>query len=266
MLLKSESNLVFLERICKELGHHIQDNFTEEQVGEAYFYCFHIIDDFKKIADEILLTFLEGEPRKRYIILKGDFRSGKTSLASAFCKLLQGVTINLNVDSNRLNFHLGNALEKRYVLFDDVKGRAVLSENLLPGPGFANLDNLRDHLDGHVPVQLEKKNQQPVEQIFPPGIITCNNYQIPQSILARIKKLFYLKHNGLFQIHGPKIVTKEIIFIGLVLCNLLPVQPYVFEHIYRLKTRWETQHNMTSCPCRRRVSYLALFFVWSQWE
>lgn len=219
MMLKAETNLAYIQRISTDIGHYIQENFNEEQIGQAYFYCFECVPDFFKIAHKILWTFTEGAPRKRYTILQGDFKSGKTSFASAFCKLFGGININVNVDSGRLPFYLGNAIGKRFVLFDDVKGRYVLSENLQHGQGFANLDNLRDHLDGHVAVQLEKKNQQPIEQVFPPGIITCNNYHIPNSLLQRIIRKFEFTASPLFKFHAPKIITKETIYIGLIWFN-----------------------------------------------
>ncbi|GBL80241.1 hypothetical protein AVEN_177397-1, partial [Araneus ventricosus] len=83
-------------------------------------------------------------------------------------------------------FYLCQAIGKRFILFDGVKGRSLGSENLPSGPGFANLDDLRDHIDGHVEVQLEKKNMQPISQVFPCEIITCNDYHIHQSLKERI--------------------------------------------------------------------------------
>lgn len=254
MVLKNETNIAYLDRICKDVGHYIQDNFDEDMVGEAYFYCFEIVKNFNTVAHAILKTFAEGEPRKRYTILQGEYKSGKTSFAHAFNKLFNGISINANVDPGRLPFHLGNAIGKRFVLFDDVKGRHVLGENLESGQGFHNLDNLRDHLDGHVAVQLEKKNQQPIEQVFPPGIITCNHYHIPKSMMQRILGKFEFTASPLYRYHGPKIVTKEIIYIGLVLSNLLPVEPYIFEFIYKKKASWETKHNMAECRCKKHVS------------
>lgn len=262
MMLKSETNLAYIQRISQDLGHYIQENYSEEQIGEAYYYCFECVPNFFTIAHKIMWTFTEGSPRKRYTILQGDFKSGKTSFASAFCKLFGGININVNVDAGRLPFYLGNAIGKRFVLFDDVKGRYVLSENLQHGQGFANLDNLRDHLDGHVPVQLEKKNQQPIEQVFPPGIITCNNYHIPNSLLQRIIRKFEFTASPNYKYHAPKIITKETIFIGLVLSNLLPVEPHVFEYIYAKKAAWESKHIMNdACKCKKRVSKILFLSV-----
>ncbi|GBL76598.1 Large T antigen [Araneus ventricosus] len=112
-----------------------------------------IIHDFRTISQHILNAFIYEKPRERYVALKGTFKSGKTSFASAWCQLLEGTNINVNVDKGRLPFYLGQAIGKIFILFDDVKGRSLGSENLHSGPGFANLDDLRDHIDGHVEVQ-----------------------------------------------------------------------------------------------------------------
>lgn len=261
--LQRETNIDFLNRRSREIGSYIIDNYSAEEIGRAWFYCNDVVPNFEVIARRILNTFTVGKPRRRYICLQGVYKSGKTSFASAFLKLFDGVSINVNVDQSRLPFYLGNAIGKRYVLFDDVKGRSFSSENLSCGSGFANLDNLRDHIDGHVEVQLEKKNQQPVNQIFPAGLITCNHYHIPQSLRERIIGPIEFKASNSFKIHPPKIITKETIYIGLVLKNLLPAEPHVFEKIFIAKGEFEKQCITSNCKCyqmykQRQVSNLII--------
>ncbi|GBN15751.1 hypothetical protein AVEN_139066-1 [Araneus ventricosus] len=86
--------------------------------------------------------------------IKGDYISGKTSYANAVLKFFEGVNINVNVDKQRLPFYLGQAIGKRFALFNDVKGRSSAGSDLQGGWGFSNIDDLRDHIDGHVEVQL----------------------------------------------------------------------------------------------------------------
>lgn len=259
---RRETNLSYLNRRCKEIGNDLQDNFDSDQVGEAWYYCTEIVKNFKEVSIPILNAFIYGVPRERYVVLKGDFKCGKTSFANGFNKLFEGTNINVNVDRGRLPFYLGQAIGRRFVLFDDVKGRAFGSDNLSFGNGFSNLDDLRDHIDGHVEVQLEKKNQQPISQIFPAGIITCNDYYIPPSLKERIVGPFEFRASPKWRFHGPTIVTKEIIFIGLVLYNLLPVEPHIFQFLYTKKAAWEEKHIMQRCPCkdpRGKVSYIFIF-------
>lgn len=253
MQIKRETNLQYLNRICKELGNDIQDTYDYKKVGEAYYYCKYIIKDFKKIGQAVLNSFIYGKPRERYIIFKGDFKCGKTSLAFAFLKLFGGTSINVNCDKGRLPFYLGQAIGMRYILFDDVKGRSFGTENLSSGLGFANLDDLRDYIDGHVEVQLEKKNQQPISQIFPCGLITCNDYFIPKSLLERTVGPFEFKRSPLWRFHNHEIITKEIIFIGLVLSNLLPVEPHIFEFLYTQNAKFEAEHLLSMCGCKTRL-------------
>lgn len=260
--LQRENNIDYLNRRSREIGAFILDNYSEEDIGRAWYYCNEIVDNFDVIARRIMYTFTKGVPRKRYICLQGVYKSGKTSFASAFLKLFDGVSINVNVDPSRLPFYLGNAIGKRFVLFDDVKGRSFSSENLSSGSGFMNLDNLRDHIDGHVEVQLEKKNQQPITQIFPAGIITCNHYHIPQSLRERIIGPLEFRASEKFKIHPPKIISKETIYIGLVLRNILPAEPHVFGYIFDAKERWELNCVRNNCKCyqmykKKQVSYLS---------
>ncbi|KAG8190045.1 hypothetical protein JTE90_023017, partial [Oedothorax gibbosus] len=107
----------------------------------------------------------EGEPKKRYTALTGEYNCGKTSIGFAFLKLFSGVSINCNIDFGRIGFFLGESIGQRFVLFDDASSK-----------GMKNLDELRDHLDGRIQVQLEKNcYEEPIMQTFPAGIITSNH-------------------------------------------------------------------------------------------
>lgn len=264
--LQRETNLEYLNRRSRDIGTYILDNYSQEDIGRAYYYCCEVVKDFELIARRIISTFTYGKPRRRYVCLQGVYKSGKTSFASAFLKLFDGVSINVNVDPSRLPFYLGNAIGKRYVLFDDVKGRSFSSENLSSGSGFMNLDNLRDHIDGHVEVQLEKKNQQPIQQVFPAGMITCNHYHIPQSLRERIIGPIEFRASDKFKIHPPKIITKETIYIGLVIKNILPAEPHVLEQILEKKGRWESECIRKNCKCyqmykKERCQVSDVFFI-----
>ncbi|GBO25800.1 Large T antigen [Araneus ventricosus] len=157
---------------------------------------------------------------------------------NVFCQwLFEGVNINVKVDKNRLPFYLWQAIGKRFVLFDDVKGRQHSGSNLTPGQGFLNLDYLRGHLDGHVEVQLEQKNKQPISQIFPTGIITCNDYKVPASIKERVVGPINIYPSKHWDIH-PMNVTEETIYIGCVLHNILSAEPEVHRHISLKVSKW----------------------------
>lgn len=250
---KRESPLTFLDKKCKDLSDKLIDNDDIDIFGLANFYAKHHIINFKQLAKFILDSFTYGIPRNRYTILKGDFKCGKSSLAAGFNKFFDGVNININIDKGRLPFYLGNAIGKRFVLFDDVKGSVkVRGDSLYSGNGFYNLDDLRDHLDGHLEIQLEKKNQQPISQVFPPGIITCNNYEIPNSILERVQGPFKMKASKHWDKH-PLHVSQETIFIACVIHNLLPASPDLHSHIQRKITDWWTKHEM--CDCLNEVSH-----------
>ncbi|GBM20313.1 hypothetical protein AVEN_195870-1 [Araneus ventricosus] len=110
-----------------------------EDVGEAWFYCSEIIHDFRTISQHILNAFIYGKPRERYVALKDTFKSRKTNFESAWCQLLEGTNINVTIDKGRLPFCLGQAIGKRFILFDDVKGRSLGSEKKPSGSGFATI-------------------------------------------------------------------------------------------------------------------------------
>lgn len=258
MQCKREKPSAFIDRRCKDLGDRLQDIDDEDIFGLADYYRKYHVYNFDKLAKIILDSFIYGIPRKRYTIIRGDFKCGKSSLASGFNKLFEGVNINVNVDKGRLPFYLGNAIGKRFVLFDDVKGSVKhRGDTLYSGMGFHNLDDLRDHLDGHMEVQLEKKNQQPISQVFPPGIITCNKYVIPESILERVQGPKKMVSSPRWEIH-PVLVTEEIIYIACVIANLLPASPSFHTHVERKRQDWWRKHTMNNCDC---IQVSVLFFL-----
>ena len=247
MRVRSETNQQYIDRLCRDFGLGLLDIKDASIFGLADFYRIHHLKKFQTLSKLILYSFLDAVPRRRYIVLQGPYKSGKTSFAYAFTKLFDGVSINVNISKDRLPFYLGQAIGRRYVLFDDVKGKTMKGFNLTHGYGFSNLDDLRDHIDGHVEVQLEQKNRQPVSQKFPPGMITCNEYTIPSALKERVIGPVKFAQSPLWDKH-PVTVNAQSIFIGLVLSNLLPVPADVNEHISLMKSKWWTEHDST-CDC-----------------
>lgn len=147
--------------------------------------------------DFVIKTFvdliIDAKPKEQCIILLGSYNTGKTTLAGAFRSLFDGVTLNVNCHEQQLNFELGCALGKYLVVFEDVLGQKWPErwmgekQDLLPGKGFHNLNLRKEHLDGSCVVLLEKKHQNKQEAIFPPSIITCNPYYIPDPLKPRVK-------------------------------------------------------------------------------
>nr|DAC81172.1 TPA_asm: large T antigen [Carp adomavirus] len=134
------------------------------------------------------------EPKRRWLIFKGPFNSGKTTTANALLSFFGGRSLNINTNSldRGVNpFELGRAINQRIVVFEDLKGHPEpgAPPDLMPGRGWQLLDDLRDYLDGCIPVGLQRKHQDAVDQIFPPGIITTNEYLVPSSVWARIKRM-----------------------------------------------------------------------------
>lgn len=247
------SNLKWFEIKARELGDRITEISDTRTFGEAYYWWQYVIgrQNFFNIMAFIIAIFtdtkckLNFSAKKRYICFRGPYNCGKTTMAAAICKLFDGVNINLNVSKDRLPFYIGSAIGKRFVLFDDVKGYEN-RHNLPTGTGVSNLDDMREHLDGKIEVQLEKKNQNPVQQIFPSGIITMNQYKLPNSLKIRLNVIdflpcpMYKKHRYL--------VTPETIYIAMALDNLIPAEEHVLRYIARQKDRWLQEHTQ-GCSC-----------------
>uniref|UniRef100_A0AAU7E3N3 DNA 3'-5' helicase n=1 Tax=Rousettus bat polyomavirus TaxID=3141932 RepID=A0AAU7E3N3_9POLY len=147
---------------------------------------------------QFLLHFLDcmvcNVPKKRFYLFTGPVNTGKTTLAAALLDLCGGKSLNVNQPFDKLNFELGVAIDQFMVVFEDVKGQTSDNKNLPPGQGMNNLDHLRDYLDGAVRVNLEKKHLNKKSQIFPPGIITANQYHVPFTLRARIHKTIEFKY------------------------------------------------------------------------
>ncbi|WAA14044.1 Large T antigen [Lyfec polyomavirus MAF4] len=155
----------------------------EHMAGVAWYCC--LFFEFEDKLIEILKLLTENCPKHRNCLFIGPINSGKTSFAAALLDLLEGKALNVNCPADKLPFELGCAIDRFAVVFEDVKGQTSLNKTLQPGQGINNLDNLREHLDGAVPVNLEKKHVNKKTQIFPPCIVTSNDYLYPPTLLAR---------------------------------------------------------------------------------
>nr|ALJ83713.1 large T antigen [Bank vole polyomavirus] len=207
-----------------ELNEALQGETAIEMymAGVAWYMCLFSDIDLKVYS--FVETVTRNIPKKRYWCFKGPINSGKTTLAAALLDLLGGKSLNINVPADKLPFELGVAIDQYMVVFEDVKGQ--LSDNkLLPGgQGMNNLDNLRDHMDGSVKVNLEKKHINKRSQIFPPGIVTMNEYQVPPTIQTRFSKtiIFSQKpHLRKCLEAAPELVINRVLHKGITLLLLL---------------------------------------------
>nr|WFD61294.1 MAG: large tumor antigen [Canine polyomavirus] len=151
---------------------------------------------FRDFMEHVYSALVVAEPKRRGLIFQGPFDCGKTTIAQSIRAFFMGCSLNVNLCKERLGFELGGAIDMRMVLFDDVTGAPDSARGLEGGWGFRNLDSLRDHLDGCVPVGLERKHQQRIEQVFPPWILTCNEYYIPSAVLVRGHRIQFNKSLG----------------------------------------------------------------------
>ncbi|AGR44742.1 large T antigen [Zetapolyomavirus delphini] len=193
------------------------ENIKLYMAAVAWFH--NMFPDTEGIIKTVLQCIVDNVPKHRYCIFRGGLNTGKTTLASAIINLCGGKALNINVPADKLQFELGMAIDQFSILFEDVKGIPMENEGNLPkGNGMANLDDMRDYLDGYIGVQLEKKHANKKTQVFPPGIITCNNYKIPPTVLARISKmiLFERKPNLRRSLNKTgELLTKRILHSGI---------------------------------------------------
>ncbi|BBG62016.2 large T antigen [Rhinolophus affinis polyomavirus 2] len=178
--LLAERMMVLFERLADEYS---PDTLFEWMAGVAWYTC--LFDDIEDKLFKILQLLVENVPKKRNILFRGPINTGKTTFAAAILDLVGGKTLNINCPAEKLGFELGCAIDQFAVIFEDVKGQTGWNKSLHPGQGVANLDNLRDYLDGSVRVNLEKKHVNKKSQIFPPSIVTMNEYMLPQTLLTR---------------------------------------------------------------------------------
>ncbi|AGA82578.1 large T antigen [Otomops polyomavirus KY156] len=190
--------------------------------GVAWYAC--MFEEFDVILFNILRLLTENVPKQRNILFRGPVNTGKTTLAAALMDLVGGKSLNVNCPADKLNFELGCAIDRFAVVFEDVKGQNTINKKLQPGQGVSNLDNMRDYLDGAVPVNLEKKHVNKRSQIFPPCIVTMNEYALPQTLFVR----FYMKLNFSPKANlqaalekTPSLLQERILQSGLTLFLLL---------------------------------------------
>lgn len=195
---------------------------TTHMAGVAWYAC--MFDEFDVLLFNMLKLFTENVPKQRNVLFRGPVNTGKTTLAAALMDLLEGKSLNVNCPADKLNFELGCAIDRFAVVFEDVKGQTMLNKKLQPGQGIANLDNMRDYLDGAVPVNLERKHVNKRSQIFPPCIVTMNEYFMPETLFVR----FHMKLNFRAKSHlqtaleqCPSLLSERILQQGVTLFLLL---------------------------------------------
>nr|WMX25302.1 putative large T antigen [kestrel polyomavirus 1] len=224
-------NELFAERVVQLMTGPIQEILNDRESTDDFICSILLLNMLlpdTRILSEIIETMIENPPKRRYFVFRGPVNTGKTTVAAAFLALLTGATLNVNGPPERLQFELGCAIDAFMVLFEDVKGMPTQDSGLQQGMGMSNLDNLRDHLEGSVPVNLERKHQNKVSQIFPPGIITMNNYQIPGTVRVRIKEIVDFTFSPSFlaalkankHIRDKRWLTKAETLLGLILLHL----------------------------------------------
>uniref|UniRef100_A0AAU7E3G4 DNA 3'-5' helicase n=1 Tax=Lemniscomys rat polyomavirus TaxID=3141921 RepID=A0AAU7E3G4_9POLY len=210
-----------------ELFEIMNDIVTSENIdiwmaGVAWFSCLH--NDIDQLIVDYIRTVVENVPKKRYYLFVGPVNTGKTTLAAALLDLCGGRSLNINLPFDRINFELGMAIDQFTVLFEDVKGQGARDNTLPTGQGVSNLDNLRDHLDGSIKVNLERKHVNKKTQIFPPGIVTMNEYYLPKTLLIRFTRVIgFTRKGGLRQalVNTPELSRMRVLHSGVTLLLLL---------------------------------------------
>ncbi|AFU25590.1 large T antigen [Alphapolyomavirus sextipanos] len=189
--------------------------------GVAWFTI--LIDNSWDVFQQVLQLITTNQPKHRNVLFKGPINSGKTTVASAFLHFLNGKALNINCPADKLSFELGCAMDQFVVLLDDVKGQITLNKHLQPGQGINNLDNLRDHLDGTIKVNLEKKHVNKVSQIFPPAIMTMNEYLLPPTIGARFALHIHFKNRAFLRqsLEKSDLIPRRILNSGYTILLLL---------------------------------------------
>ncbi|BAX01881.1 large T antigen [Miniopterus schreibersii polyomavirus 2] len=197
-------------------------DIINHMAGVAWYAC--LFEEFDQILYKILRLFTENIPKNRNVLFRGPVNTGKTTFAAALMDLVEGKCLNVNCPSDKLNFELGCAIDRFAVCFEDVKGQTMMNKKLTPGQGISNLDNMRDFLDGAVTVNLERKHMNKRSQIFPPCVVTMNEYFMPQTLFIRfcLKLDFTCKPNLQSALEKtPSLLSGRILQNGLTLFLLL---------------------------------------------
>ncbi|AXS76445.1 large T antigen [Myocastor coypus polyomavirus 1] len=234
-LMHSTRSDLFKERIMESLVLIKElDIFSLwfHMAGVAWYLC--LMDDIDVLIMQILKSLVENIPKKRNILLRGPINTGKTTLAAAILDLCGGKALNLNCPSEKLPFELGCAIDQFMVVLEDVKGSSSLDKKLLPGQGVHNLDNLREHLDGCVKVNLEKKHVNKRSQIFPPCIVTMNEYALPATLVTRFTRIVQFNKKDCLRVcleQNDEMQCRRVLQSGLTIVLLLiwcrPVSDFV---------------------------------------
>ncbi|BBG62122.1 large T antigen [Rhinolophus thomasi polyomavirus 1] len=186
---KQQLTARFLKLFDKmETMFNARSSFTLQtfMAGVCWFEC--MFPNMKDLIFDYLECVTLNIPKKRYWLFTGPVNTGKTTLAAALLDLCGGKSLNVNMPFEKISFELGVAIDQFTVVFEDVKGQTSENKKLPTGQGISNLDNLRDYLDGAVKVNLEKKHLNKKTQIFPPGIVTANEYVFPVTLRVRFCK------------------------------------------------------------------------------
>ncbi|AGA82573.1 large T antigen [Chaerephon polyomavirus 1] len=201
--------------------------------GVAWYAC--LFEEFDVKLYTMLKLLTQNIPKQRNILFRGPVNTGKTTLAAAIMDLVGGKSLNVNCPGDKLNFELGCAIDRFAVVFEDVKGQNTLNKKLQPGQGISNLDNMRDYLDGAVQVNLEKKHVNKRSQIFPPCIVTMNEYLLPETLYVRFHmKLGFVPKTNLQTAldKTPCLLANRILQSGLTLFLLL-IWYYPASHFFQ---------------------------------
>ncbi|BAZ96574.1 large T antigen [Rhinolophus blasii polyomavirus 1] len=214
--------LMLFQRLEVLFGARGKVSLASYMAGVAWFDC--LFPNMKDLIMEFLECMTNNIPKKRYWFFTGPVNTGKTTLAAALLDLCGGKSLNVNMPFDKLNFELGVAIDQFMVVFEDVKGQTSENKTLPTGQGICNLDNLRDHLDGAVKVNLEKKHLNKKTQIFPPGLITANEYFVPITLRVRFAKTLrftFQKHLYMSLRKTPSLGRHRVLQSGVTLLLLL---------------------------------------------
>nr|DAC81124.1 TPA_asm: large T antigen [Barramundi adomavirus] len=243
------SNQDFYSARLHQIANQISETPRNQQIFSAALALLYVLG---WQADAFIFTIykalVEKDFKNRYVVFKGPYNSGKSSLASVIKKIFLGVSLNINEQKDSLKFELGRAIARRMVVFDDIKGIPEQGhDSLKMGYGVDRLDDMRDYLDGHLEVGLERKHQDKVDQVFPPGVITMNEYVLPTSLLKRIRKVFHFHSRELVVRFlkktktSPQMLTEERVFV-YAMCYAS--QRYLFKGRNTFRSPfWPLQHD-----------------------